>query len=78
LAIEIDGDIHLGKDIAEYDEGRTSDLEKPGIRIIRFTNDQIYNNVTSVTQEISHTISLMNPPLGGRGGNMGSNRGAGR
>ena len=65
LAIEIDGEIHLEKDIAEYDDGRISDLEKLGIRTIRFTNDQIYYDVSAVTKKILDIISLINPPLGG-------------
>ena len=59
LAIESDGEIHNAKDIAEYDEGRTSDLEKLSIKILRFTNDQIFSNINAISNEISCTISLM-------------------
>jgi len=52
LAVEIDGGIHLAKEISEYDNGRTYDIEKFGIRIIRFTNEQVLNNIDIVQQEI--------------------------
>jgi very-short-patch-repair endonuclease len=42
LAIEIDGEIHLEKKVIDHDDGRTHDLEKLGIKILRFTNDQVY------------------------------------
>jgi very-short-patch-repair endonuclease len=61
LAIEIDGGIHLKKEIAEYDEGRTCDLEKFGIKILRFGNDEVLNNSDLVLQKISQTISSLNP-----------------
>ena len=57
LAIEIDGEIHLKKKIIEYDDGRTHDIEKLGVRILRFTNDQIFNNIDIVLQEILESIS---------------------
>lgn len=36
LFIEIDGDIHDIREIHEYDEGRTDELENYGIKVIRF------------------------------------------
>jgi len=68
LAIEIDGGIHLVKEISEYDNGRTYDIEKFGIRIMRFTNDQVFNNIDFVQQEILNKIHDLTPPLGGLGG----------
>lgn len=38
LVIEIDGGIHLNNEVAEHDEGREYDIEKFGIKILRFTN----------------------------------------
>lgn len=57
LAIEIDGEIHLGKEIIEYVDGRTHDIEKLGIRILRFTNDQVFNSFDEVLQEILNAVS---------------------
>ena len=39
LAIEVDGRIHLKREIQEYDEGRSHDIEKFGIKMLRFTNE---------------------------------------
>jgi very-short-patch-repair endonuclease len=61
LVIEIDGEIHLEKDVAEHDDGRTHELEKLGIKILRFTNDQVFNDINSVVKEILQEIALLSP-----------------
>lgn len=55
LAIEIDGKIHEEK--KEYDEGRTAELERYGITVIRFTNEQVENNISEVVHQIRYPIS---------------------
>jgi very-short-patch-repair endonuclease len=57
LAIEIDGDIHLKKEVAEYDDGRTADLEKLGIRILRFTNNQVLTDIDKILKDILQVVS---------------------
>ena len=52
LAIEVDGGIHLEKEQKEYDKGRSNELEQLGLKIIRFTNEQINNNLAETLQEI--------------------------
>jgi very-short-patch-repair endonuclease len=52
LAIEIDGEIHKRYDIAEYDVGRTFELDKLGIRLIRFTNEEVKADVGKVVSKI--------------------------
>jgi very-short-patch-repair endonuclease len=52
LAVEVDGEIHLRKDIIEYDIGRTYYLENMGIKIVRFTNNQVFTNLEFVLKEI--------------------------
>ncbi len=52
LAVEIDGAIHNTKEAREYDENRTFELEEIGIRIIRFSNDQILNDIEQVLNQI--------------------------
>jgi very-short-patch-repair endonuclease len=52
LVIEIDGEIHNLSKNQEYDIGRTFELEKFEIMVIRFTNDQIINNFDDVKEEI--------------------------
>jgi very-short-patch-repair endonuclease len=61
LAIEIDGGIHLVKEVSEYDEGRTHDIEKFGIKIIRFTNDQVLNDINKVQRDILNKIHELTP-----------------
>jgi len=54
LAIELDGEIHNYQ--KEYDIGRTFEIEKYGIRIIRFKNDEVINNLNEVLKKIRETI----------------------
>jgi len=61
LVIEIDGEIHLENEKKEYDLGRTVEMEKFGIRIIRFTNDQILFNMDNVINEIYKAITELAP-----------------
>ena len=41
LVIEIDGGMHLAQ--KEHDDGRTSEMEYMGIKVIRFTNEEVEN-----------------------------------
>ena len=60
LIIEVDGKIHNKYENKEYDENRTAELEKYELKILRFTNDQIENNI----EEVLHTIAnvAQSPP----------------
>jgi very-short-patch-repair endonuclease len=57
LVIEVDGEIHSERDIQIHDEGRTGEMERFGIRVIRFTNDQILNNSASVLEQIRKVLT---------------------
>ncbi|UPT68400.1 MAG: endonuclease domain-containing protein [Sphingobacteriales bacterium JAD_PAG50586_3] len=57
LGIEVDGVIHASVEAKEYDEGRTFELERYGIRIIRFTNDDVLNKIDDVIKQIENTIA---------------------
>ncbi len=61
LAIEVDGGIHLKRDVKEYDDGRTHDIEKFGIKILRFTNEQILNSMDEVQMTILNLINDLTP-----------------
>ena len=61
LAIEVDGEIHLSAEVREYDEGRTYELEKFGIKILRFTNKQIFENLDEVQVYILKIINDIAP-----------------
>jgi very-short-patch-repair endonuclease len=67
LAIEIDGEIHLKNEVIEYDDGRSHDIEKFGIKILRFTNNEVFTDLNKIIAEILKTIEVSKPPLGGRG-----------
>jgi very-short-patch-repair endonuclease len=56
LVIEIDGKIHLNQ--TEYDEGRTAELERFDLKIIRFSNDEVMNDIENVIEEIKKNIIL--------------------
>ena len=62
LVIEIDGDHHLEKNKKEYDENRTIDLEQYGIKVIRYTNNQILNDIKSVKKDLLKKIKKENSP----------------
>jgi very-short-patch-repair endonuclease len=61
LAIEIDGEIHKDEEINKYDLGRTYELKKFGIKVIRFTNDQIVFNIDQVITRIHGVITELAP-----------------
>ena len=61
LVIEIDGDIHEDIEVVDYDLGRTAELNKFGLKVIRFTNDQILFNMDFVMSEIHKTITEFTP-----------------
>ena len=52
LVIEIDGEIHMQEKQKEHDENRTAELDRFGIRVIRFTNEQVINSMGEVIQTI--------------------------
>ena len=52
LVIEIDGGIHDLPENKKYDIGRTHELEKFGIKVIRFKNEEILNNIQKVKEKI--------------------------
>ena len=61
LVIEVDGDIHNDEISSEYDMGRTAELNKFGIRVIRFTNDQIIYNLDWVITRTHEVITELAP-----------------
>jgi imidazole glycerol-phosphate synthase subunit HisF len=66
LVIELDGGIHLQPEVAQNDIERQRNLELDGLKVIRFTNDQIFNNLNKVLDQI--TTQIKGSPFRGRGG----------
>jgi very-short-patch-repair endonuclease len=56
LVIEIDGDSHTDPDRAVYDLERTAWLQAGGYTVIRFSNDQVKNDLETVVELIRETI----------------------
>ena len=57
LVIEIDGGIHKSVDQREYDIGREAELKHWGIKVIRFTNEEIENDIIHVQNDIERICS---------------------
>ena len=57
LCIEVDGELHQRTDVFEKDTERTSFLESNGIKVIRFTNDEIENDISDVLERIRRFIN---------------------
>ncbi|MFA6007561.1 MAG: endonuclease domain-containing protein [Candidatus Shapirobacteria bacterium] len=57
LAIEIDGDSHINK--KGTDELRDKFLKQIGIETIRFTNEEVVNNIDEVKRKIYDLIPLL-------------------
>ncbi|KAF5064956.1 hypothetical protein DSECCO2_278900 [anaerobic digester metagenome] len=53
LAVEVDGRIHKNRDVKERDLNRTSELENMGIRVIRFTNEEVIGEIGEVLRKIA-------------------------
>lgn len=72
LLIEVDGEIHFDSAAQEHDDGRTGELERFGIKVIRFSNDQVMENHELVINKIKTLINeLSSPALLGEGDKRG-------
>ncbi len=69
LVVEIDGDIHDQQQQA--DAQRQRHIESLGYTVMRFTNDQVYNDLQWVLATIAHAASLLPSPPGRRAGDEG-------
>ncbi|WP_295620761.1 endonuclease domain-containing protein [Chamaesiphon sp. GL140_3_metabinner_50] len=69
LAIEIDGESHFRDGAEVYDSERQSSIEAAGIRFLRFTNQQVYEELDAVIESIAQMICALrelphpSPPL---------------
>lgn len=58
LVVECDGSVHEDRDQWHHDQNRDAYMIGQGVRVLRFTNDQILNNVEDVLTEISKHLPL--------------------
>ncbi len=56
LAIELDGDSHFTPKGRQHDTERTRFIESFDIRVRRFTNDEVYDNLDGVLEAIAAAI----------------------
>jgi very-short-patch-repair endonuclease len=54
LAIEIDGVSHIGNE--EYDSERQSELEKLGVKFLRFKDEDVFYNCDFVVKQIEKWV----------------------
>jgi adenine-specific DNA-methyltransferase len=73
LVVEVDGGYHNEKEQKEYDELRTEIINKYGIQVLRFTNEEVLNDIKNVKEKIktalnsSHASSPLLEERGRRG-----------
>ncbi len=68
LVIEIDGGIHEVEEVKIYDELREKNMKALGLTVLRFKNEEIFNNIKTVLSKISDTIGIFqSTPLGDGG-----------
>ena len=56
LAIEVDGDIHAFDKQMKQDKRREDFLRGLGIKIIRYTNDDILKNIKGVMEDLYRKV----------------------
>jgi cyclase len=64
LVVEVDGDIHNDK--TDYDDGRSAEMEKYGIIVLRITNAEVETSLENVIYKIKTSVNerLKSPPWG--------------
>ena len=62
LAIEVDGINHLGKKQKLKDQKRQAEIESCGIKVLRYMNTDIYDNIDGVVEDLNCKINEMNFP----------------
>ncbi len=56
LIIEIDGNVHEEKRVKTDDQKRQEYLERNGYRVLRFTNDEVNNDMERILATIARNI----------------------
>ena len=56
LVVEVDGPIHITNRRKEHDDNRTAEMERLGIKVIRFTNNDIRIRIGWVMQTIRENV----------------------
>ncbi len=69
LIIEVDGDIHKSNEQKKYDIGRETELDRWEIKVVRFKNEEIEENIEIIIDKIKticalRSMELESPRLG--------------
>ena len=59
LAIEIDGESHNSDEAIAYDRLRQSAIAALGIQFLRFTNQQVYEHLDTVLEQIAQVVCAL-------------------
>jgi acetylglutamate kinase len=59
LVIELDGGYHENKEVKIYDAAREKDIKEYGITVLRFKNEEIFNDLSNVLDKINLAISKL-------------------
>lgn len=57
LCIKVDGSIHERIEIKEYDRIREEYITSLNIKVLRFTNEIVFNDISTVLSQISVALS---------------------
>ncbi|MBI2354998.1 MAG: endonuclease domain-containing protein [Deltaproteobacteria bacterium] len=60
LAVELDGDSHFTDEAMAYDQARTGFLNSLDIRVLRFLNTDVYDNLDVVCERILEELKSNN------------------
>ncbi len=61
LVIEVDGNYHLNSSQQNDDQVREDELQNLGLRIVRFTDEQVLKQIEKVIEEIKSEIASAPP-----------------
>ena len=62
LVIEIDGAVHCYDSRITYDKKRQKEIEELGIKVLRYTNNDVVKDLESVLNDIIRTTTPLSPP----------------
>ncbi len=57
LVIEVDGEIHLPIEQKEKDEGRDYYMNNLELTVLRFTNDEVNNEIQSLVEKLNFFVT---------------------
>lgn len=60
LVIELDGASHNNSDSIEYDLIRSEFFNEQDIKVLRFTNENVYSNLSSVLNTMAREVEIIN------------------